>query len=370
VIYFDNAATSFPKPPGVIEAVVRAMHEFGNPARGAHDFAMAALRRVEETRTAAAALFGFASPSRVAFCKNATEALNIVIGSVDGHIVTTEAEHNSVLRPLHRRGNFSIVPVDALGRCTAADIAAHCRPDTAAVVVAHASNVTGNVAPLDAVARVCRERGILLVVDAAQTAGLLAIDMDRTGIDALCFTGHKSLFGPQGTGGVCVGERLAVRPLLVGGSGSRSFDLDQPPHLPDLLEAGTMNAHGLAGLAAGMDYIAATGRETIFAAARRLASLFLDGLADIRGVTLYGDYGAAERVPIVTLNVGDVDSAEVADALARDYGIAVRAGAHCAPLLHRRFGTEGRGAVRFSFSHSNTEEEVRHALRALAEIIQ
>ncbi len=368
MIYFDNAATTFPKPPGVADAVLRALGAFGNPARGAHGPALAALRCVEEARSRAAALLGVASPERVVFCKNVTEALNLVIGGVDGHMVTTEAEHNAVLRPLYRRGDCSIVPVDSFGRYTVEDLAAHCRPDTAAVVVAHASNVTGNVVPLDGIARFCRGRGIRLIVDAAQTAGLLALDMDGMGIDAVCFTGHKSLFGPQGTGGACVGDGLAPRPLIVGGSGSRSFEREQPSALPGLFEAGTMNAHGLAGLSAGMEYIVGVGRETVFAAADRLAGVFLAGLGEVTGVRLYGDYAAAERVPIVTLNIGDMDSAEVADRLWEEHGVAVRAGAHCAPLLHRRFGTEGRGAVRFSFSHRNTEEEVGHALRALREI--
>lgn len=368
MIYFDNAATTFPKPPEVADAVSRAIAAFGNPSRGAHPFAMAAAKCVEEARGRAAALFGCSSPERVAFTKNVTEALNIAVASIDGRIVTTEAEHNSVLRPLFRRGGFDIVPVDALGRYAAADIAARCRPDTAAVVVAHGSNLTGNLAPVAEIGRLCRERGILVVVDAAQTAGLVDIDMERLRVDALCFTGHKSLYGLQGTGGICVGERFSPRPLVVGGSGGRTFETAQPEELPGLLEAGTPNAHGIASLAAGMDFVARHGPRALCDKANRLARLFLRGLGELDGIALYGDYGAEDRLPIVSFNLRGVDSAEVAGELAAEYGIAVRAGAHCAPLLHRRFGTEKQGAVRFSFSSFNTEEEVAAALNALAAI--
>lgn len=368
MIYFDNAAASFPKPSSVAEAVTRAIAAFGNPSRGAHPFAMAALRAIEQTRRQAAELFGCPSPERVAFTRNVTEALNIAVGSVDGHMVTTEAEHNSVLRPLYRKGDMSIVPVDAAGRYGAGDVARLCRTDTAAVILAHASNLTGNVAPIAEIGRLCRERNLLFIVDAAQTAGLLDIDMERDCIDALCFTGHKSLYGLQGTGGICVGERFSPRPLVVGGSGSHTFSPEQPAALPALLEAGTPNSHGLAALSAGISYVVEQGRENLLARADGLARTFAAGLAGIDGVVLYGDYTAAMRAPIVTLNVGDLDSAEVAGEMAAEYGIAVRAGAHCAPLLHRRFGTERQGAVRFSFSHFNREEEIDDALRALASI--
>lgn len=368
MIYFDSAATSLHRPPEVAEAVLRAIGEFGNPSRGAHGYAMSAVRAVECARSRAAELFGCASPERVAFTTNATEALNIAITSVDGHIVSTEAEHNSVLRPLYRKGDFSLVPVDGAGRYDAAAIAEHARPDTAAAVVTQASNLTGNVAPIAEIGRMCRERGILLIVDAAQTAGLLDIDMGGLGIDALCFTGHKSLYGMQGTGGICLSERFSPRPLVVGGSGNRTFEMEQPADLPQVLEAGTLNAHGIAGLSAGMSYVLERGPASLLACANGLARTFVAEMRGVRGVVMYGEYEAAERVPIVALNLGDVDSAEVAGELWEGHGIAVRPGAHCAPLLHKRFGTEDRGAVRFSFSPFNTEKEVAVAVRALSEI--
>ncbi len=368
MIYFDNAATSFPKPPGVAAAVAEAIASFGNPSRGAHPFALAAARCIETARRRAAELFGCADPERVAFTKSVTEALNLAIASLDGHIVSTGAEHNSILRPLHRKGNFSLAGIDAFGRYGVADIAAHIRPDTVGVVVAHASNLTGNSAPIADIGRLCRERNLRLVVDAAQTAGLIDIDMEALHIDALCFTGHKSLYGLQGTGGMCLGERFAPRPLIVGGSGSRTFSPEQPARLPELLEAGTPNSHGIAALSAGMEYVRNIGAENLRRRAGALARAFVNEARRIPDVHLYGDYATEDRLPIVALNLGDADSADVAAALAEDYGIAVRAGAHCAPLLHRRFGTEKQGAVRFSFSHFNTMDEVGRAIEALGTI--
>lgn len=370
MIYFDNAATSHPKPPEVARAVAEAIDSFGNPARGAHPLAMRATRAVESARSSIATLFGCPKPERVVFTKNVTEALNLAIASVQGHIVSSEAEHNSVLRPLHRRGNFTLAPVDAQGRYGAADIAAALGPGTEAVVVAHASNLTGNVAPLAEIAALCRERGLLLIVDAAQSAGLLDIDMQALGIDALCFTGHKSLYGPQGTGGLCLGPGFTLAPLAVGGSGSHSFSPAQPRALPDRLEAGTLNSHGLAGLAAGVAYVRGKSPARLLARANALAERFLAGLLKLPGVTLYGDYQSATRVAIVAFNLADYESNDVADRLAYDHGIAVRAGAHCAPLLHKRFGTVERGAVRFSFSPFNTEEQVDAALFALEGMVR
>lgn len=370
MIYFDNAATSHPKPPEVARAVAEAIDSFGNPARGAHPLAMRAARAVESARSLVATLFGCPNPERVAFTKNVTDALNLAIASVQGHIVSSEAEHNSVLRPLYRRGNYTLAPVSDRGCYSASDIAAAMRPDTRAVVVAHASNLTGAVVPLEEIAALCREREALLIVDAAQSGGLLDIDMQALGIDALCFTGHKSLYGPQGTGGLCLGTRFTPEPLAVGGSGSHSFSPVQPDGLPDRLEAGTLNSHGLAGLAAGVAYVTAKGPARLLAGADALAARFLAGLAKLPGVTLYGDYGVERRVPIVAFNLGDFDSNDVADRLAYDHGIAVRAGAHCSPLLHKRFGTVERGALRFSFSHFNTREQVDTALFALEGMVR
>ncbi len=368
MIYFDNAATSFPKPPQVAAAVPEAIACFGNPSRSAHPPALAAARCIEQARQQAAELFGCSDPARVAFTKNVTEALNLAIASLDSHIVSNEAEHNAILRPLHRRGNYSLAAVDAHGRYSADRIAELIRPDTCAVVIGHASNLTGLLAPVAEIGRLRQEHGIALVIDAAQTAGLAAIDMEAMRIDALCFTGHKSLYGLQGTGGICLSKRFAPRPLLVGGSGSQTFDPEQPKNLPGLLEAGTLNAHGIAGLAAGIAYVKELGVENIRQRAGALAQRFLVGVRTIPGIRFYGDYETENRLPIVALNLGQADSAEVAAVLADEYDIAVRAGAHCAPLLHKRFGTEKQGAVRFSFSHHNSAEEIDLAVSALRAI--
>jgi cysteine desulfurase family protein len=368
MIYFDNAATSFPKPQEVKDAVLHALDSFGNPSRSAHDLALRAARCVEYTRMAVADMFGCPESVRVAFTPNVTEALNVAVASVDGHIVTSAAEHNSVLRPVYRQENHTIVDVDAYGRYEPDDIKKAMRADTAAVVLGHASNLTGHINPIAAIGALCRERDILFIVDVAQTAGLLDIDMVRMGIDALCFTGHKSLYGPQGTGGLCLSGRFSPKPLIVGGSGLLSFEREHPAMMPARLEAGTVNGHGLAGLLAGLRYIEKHGRASLMAAADAAARAFYQSVKDVEGVTFYGRYGDEERMPIVTLNVGRLSSEDVAAMLAEEYDMAVRAESHCVPLLHRAFGTEKRGSVRFSFSHYNTREEIDVAVEAIRAI--
>ncbi len=367
MIYFDNAATSYPKPTQVNAAILDALNNFGNAGRASHPYSLSATRAVEETRSRLAALFRCPRPERIAFTKNATEALNLAVNSLDGHLVTTAAEHNSLLRPLYHRGNFAIAPVDEQGLFGVENIARQCRSDTQAILVSHASNLTGNLAPLAGIGRFCRERGLLLVVDAAQTAGLFDLDMEELGIDALCFTGHKALYGPQGTGGIAMSERFRPRPLVYGGGGN-SFNRDQPPQLPDLLEAGTMNAHGLAGLLAGVRYVQEETPAKLLARANALAKRFIDGISRIAGVTVYGDVNTPDRAPVIALNVGRRDSTEVAEELESRHGIAVRPGMHCAPLLHKKFVTDRQGAVRFSFSHFNSEAEIDLALEALEEL--
>lgn len=365
MIYLDNAATTLLKPPCVKEAVLRAMDTFGNASRGAHAPALDALRMLMEARMALASLFGVDDPMRVVFTPNATVALNIAIAGIRGHIVTTAAEHNSVLRPIYRRDNYTIVPCDSLGRVSTEAISSAIRPDTGAVVLTHASNVTGNVFDIQTVGELCAALGLDFIVDASQSAGLLPIDMKN--ISALCFTGHKSLFGPQGTGGLCLGTNYRPESLYVGGSGHHSFDSKHPHELPDALEAGTQNAHGIAGLLAGVQYIQSTGLSTIHSQADTLARLFAHSLADTPGVTLYGDLAAPLRTPIVSLNIQGYDSSQVAALLFEKYGIAVRAGAHCAPLMHD--GLKLSGSVRFSFSHFNTREETQFVVDAICSLV-
>ena len=375
MIYLDSAATSFLKPPQVEQAVCRAFHRIGNAGRGAHDPTLQASRTVYRTREKLSELFHAEQPACIAFSSNATQALNTAVEGLiqpGDHVITTVCEHNSVLRPLVRkeRGGvpLSIVTADETGVVNPASLAEQIRENTRAVVIQHASNVTGNVNDLTRISEIAHRAGALLIVDAAQTAGAIPIDVQAMGIDVLCFTGHKSLLGPQGTGGLYVREGLSVAPFAVGGSGVHSFSPEHPTDMPTALEAGTLNGHGIAGLEAALDFILETGVETIHSRETALMNRFLCGVREIPSVKLYGAVDAEERVPIVTLNLGELDAAVVSDILWEDYQICVRAGAHCAPLIHRHFGTERQGAVRFSFSYWNTEAEIDCAVQALREL--
>lgn len=239
------------------------------------------------------------------------------------------------------------------------------RPDSKALVCTHASNLTGNVNDLEKLGALCQENGTLFVVDAAQTAGLLPIDMERMHIDVLCFSGHKGLLGPQGMGGICVREGVKMKPFRVGGTGIRTFDKEQPDEMPTLLEAGTLNMPGIAGLRAGVEYILEKGTDVIWQQADAYARAFYEGVKHLPGVRLYGDFDADVRTPVVTLNLKDYDSAAVADELMQRFDIAVRSGGHCAPQMHQALGTGKQGAVRFSFSHFNTMDEVQEAVKAM-----
>ena len=374
MIYLDNAATTLRKPPQVIDAVVAAMGSFGNSARGTHEEALAASRVIYDTRCKLAALFGCKRPDHVAFTCNSTEALNIAIhGCIHAgeHVISTDLEHNSVLRPLYRleRENnvkLSFVPADRQGNIDYADFERLLRPDTRAVVCTHASNLTGNTLDLACIGAFAHEHDLLFIVDASQSAGVLPIDMEQMHIDVLCFTGHKSLMGPQGTGGLCVREGVDINPWKVGGTGVQTYLHEQPEQMPARLEAGTLNGHGIAGLSAGLDFIEAQGGvEAITAHERSLAERFLAGAREIPGIALYGAFDQPVRSAIVSLNVGDIDSAEISDALMQGWGIATRPGAHCAPLMHRALDTERQGVVRFSFGYFNTTEEVDTAIDAL-----
>lgn len=375
MIYLDNAATTLQKPPVVGEAMLEALQTAGNPGRGAHEPTLHAARLVYDARAALAELFGAESPACIAFASNATQALNTAIGGLIGpadHVITTVCEHNSVLRPLYRlreQGTqLSFVEVDDRAVLRYEQFEELLRPNTKAVVVTGASNVTGNATDLAFAAHFAKKHGLLLIVDAAQTAGARPIPVQKLGIDVLCFTGHKGLLGPQGTGGLYVRPGLRAAPLVVGGSGVHSFDERHPAEMPTALEAGTLNVPGIAGLGAGVRWILEQGVETLQAKETALARLFYEAVREIPGVVVYGSF-AEPRAPIVSLNLAGEDSARVADALWEEFGICVRAGAHCAPLMHKALGTVEQGMVRFSFSHQNTEAEAlaaAQALRALA----
>ena len=377
MIYLDSSATSFLKPPQVAEAVFRSFNTIGNAGRGAHAPTLNASRLIYDTREKLAALFGTPDPSRIAFTCNATEALNIAIhGAIHPgeHVITTACEHNSVLRPLYLKEKegteLTIIPADQKGRIRYDLLESSVKSNTSAIVLTHASNLSGNVTDLAFVSNFAKKHGLLMIVDASQTAGSLPINVVKMGIDILCFTGHKGLFGPQGTGGLYVREGLTLSPLKSGGSGIHSFDRQHPTDMPTALEAGTLNGHGIAGLNAGLDYILSTGVKNIHAKEISLARRFVNGISDISDLKLYGDIDAPLRTPIISLNIGNMSSASVSDILWEDYEICVRAGAHCAPLMHKTFGTEKQGAVRFSFSCFNTEAEIDTAIRAMHEIAE
>ena len=377
MLYFDSAATSLHKPASVADAVAHAIRTVGNPSRGAHGTALDATRTVYDTRCKLAALFGCARPDHVVFACNATEALNIAIYGLlepGEHAVTTDLEHNSVLRPLYdlqERGlRLDIVPADLSGRVAYADFARLITPQTKAVVCTAASNLTGDPLDLPTIAQIAHRNGALLIVDASQAAGILPLDMLKMDIDVLCFTGHKGLMGPQGTGGLCIRPGVEIRPFKRGGSGVHSYETHQPDAYPTRLEAGTLNAHGIAGLSAALDYIAETGVEALYKKEHARMQQFYEAVRKIDGVTVYGDFSQPIRAGIVSMNIRDYASAEVADALAQDYDIAVRAGAHCAPRMHAALGTTEQGAVRFSFSPFTTEEEVETAIRAVQDLAE
>ena len=375
MIYLDNAATTLQKPDCVYEAVVTAMKTMGNASRGTHDGSLQAVETVYHTRQALARLLGCARADHVVFTSNATEALNTAICGIfnsGDHVITTDLEHNSVLRPLYRLRKegvitLDIVPADGRGQISLRDMESRIGPRTRGIVCTHASNLTGNVVDLAEIGKIAHAHKLLLIADASQTAGAVPIDMERMGIDVLCFTGHKALMGPQGTGGLCIREGVEIRPLKVGGSGIHSYDETMPAPYPGKLEAGTINAHGISGLGAAVSYLEKIGIETIQKKEAALTRLFYEQVSQLQGVMVYGDFDTP-HTGIVSLNIGNFDSAMVADVLSTDYRIAVRAGAHCAPRMHQALGTAEQGAVRFSFSWFTTEADVQAAVSAVQDL--
>ncbi len=374
MIYFDNAATTMAKPPEVVEAVAKAMASFGGVGRGVHPASLAAGRAVFDARSRVAHLFDAPDASCVSFAANASAALNIAIQGLlpdGGRAITTAASHNSVLRPLNRARDerscsVEVVPV---GEDASIDFDVYrrelSRGDVDLVCATHSSNVTGDVYDIALMARLAHEAGALFVLDAAQTAGALPFSMRELDVDVVCFTGHKSLLGPQGTGGVCCMPHVSIRPLLEGGSGFDSYAERHPRIMPEALEAGTLNAHGIAGLAAGVAFVEERGVARIAEGVRALTDRFEGGVAALSRVRILGGRGGVDRTGIVAIDAEGVDPSELSDMLAFEFDICTRAGAHCAPLMHESLGTADRGAVRFSFSSSNTLDEVDDGLIAL-----
>ncbi len=374
-VYLDNAATSFPKPLEVEQAMARLLREGSlSPGRSAHAFSLSASRVIFEAREAVAEFFGCRDSSRTVFTSNVTTALNVGIFGLlqpGDHVLTTGVEHNSVMRPLRflekKRGvAVEMLPTSAAGEIDPDDIPARLRKNTRLLIVNHASNVTGALADLAAIGS--RKGQALFLVDAAQSAGVFPIDVEAVGIDFLAFTGHKALFGPTGTGGFVFAKGLALPPLMLGGTGSHSEAEEQPGLAPDCYESGTPNTLGIAGLAAGLAFIRKTGMETIRRHEEALVRLLLDGLARMPGVTVYGPPTGRQRGSAVSLRMAGKSVAELAFLLDRHHGIMSRAGLHCAPAAHRSIGTFPDGTLRLSPGFFNSEEDIKAALAALASI--
>lgn len=380
--YLDNASTSFPKPACVAEAVYAYMTQMGtNAGRGEYAAAFGTDDLVFGAREKLCELLGGEDPSCVVFTRNVTEALNLVLkGSLRAgdHVVVSSMEHNAVMRPLAQlaaRGvEFSRVPCAPDGTLDAADVERYLRQNTRMIVITHASNVCGTVLPFAEVGRIARSRGIRFVVDAAQSAGVLPVSLRDLGADAVCFTGHKGLLGPQGIGGAVLTREFAqgIEPLVAGGTGSASSSEEMPDFLPDALEAGTLNLPGIAGLSAALDWVAERGTESILAHERRLAAAFIEGLSGLeaRGaVRIVGLRGAEGRTGVVSVQTPGRELAEVAHELDARFGIQVRVGLHCAPAAHKTLGTFPTGTIRFSFGWANTEADVERALAALERLL-
>ena len=377
MIYMDNAATTMRKPEEVLQAVMNAMNSMGNAGRGAHAASLDASRVIYNARDALARFFHAENPKQIVFTNNSTESLNIAIKGLlepGDHVVTTMLEHNSVLRPLYEMEEkgveLTFVKSDKVGRISYEEMEAAVKENTKAIICTNGSNLTGNYVDVKRVGEIAKRKGVLFVVDASQTAGVYPIDVQEMNIDVLCFTGHKSLLGPQGTGGMYVREGLQLRPLKSGGSGVLTYSRKHPVDMPTALEAGTLNGHGIAGLGAAVEYLERVGIDHIRETELKHMWKFYHGVKDIPGIKVYGDFETEVRCPIVTLNIGDYDSSEVSDELLMTYGISTRPGAHCAPLMHEALGTVEQGAVRFSFSHYNTEEEVEIAINAIKELAE
>lgn len=372
MIYMDNAATSWPKPKNVKLAVNEALDNAGNPGRGTHSYALWSSVKLDEVRLKIARLFNIKNPLRISFTMNATHALNIAVNLCYGQIVTTQMEHNSVLRPAVSRGYCQIVQAGSSGNLCADSIIRTASDVTGAIVMTHASNVTGEVYNISEVGNFCRRKGIVFIVDCAQSAGVIPIDVEKMCIDVLCFTGHKGLFGIQGSGGIYISERVRIRPYMSGGTGSHSFMLRQPTDMPECFEAGTVNTHGVAALGAGIDYITQIGVNKMQEIHTALWRYFSEEARKINGITVYGPDTSdmsLQNTGVISLNVRGMEPGKVSEELGKE-GICTRAGYHCAPLAHKALGTESiGGTVRFSMNHLNTKTEIDMVLDKLKSMV-
>jgi cysteine desulfurase / selenocysteine lyase len=381
MIYFDNAATSWPKPPGVTEAMVHFLNHVGaNPGRSAHRLSVESARIVYRAREAVAEIFNAPDPLRVVFGSNVTEALNLALNGLlrpGDHVITSSMEHNSVMRPLRaleQQGiEVSVVPCSPEGFLNPAHVESAMQRNTVMVALNHASNVVGTLLPVAEVGSLTRQHELLLLVDAAQTAGAYPVDMQALKVDLLAFTGHKSLYGPMGTGGLIVGERVdasSLLPLKRGGTGSRSEREEQPEFLPDVCESGTLNVVGLAGLEAGIRWVLERGVAAVRDHEMALAGRLIAGLSAIPGVMVYGPLNPEQQTSTISFNIDGVPPSAVGLQLDDEFGVLCRVGLHCAPAAHKTIGTFPGGAVRFGIAAFNTLQEVDLAVAAVQQLAQ
>ncbi|TEB07044.1 putative cysteine desulfurase [Pelotomaculum schinkii] len=376
MIYLDNAATSWPKPAAVYREMIRCIKEYGaNPGRSGYRMAIRASEKIFECRENLAKLFGITDPLRIAFTSNATEAINLAVKGLlvpGDHVVLSSMEHNAVIRPLKKLETagvqVSVVKTGPGGKIDSADIAEHIRRNTKLLIATHASNVTGTVNDLASLGRLAKEHKIAFMVDAAQTAGNIPINVERMNIDLLAFPGHKGLLGPQGTGGLYVRAGITLDTLKEGGTGSLSESPDQPDFLPDRYESGTLNTPGIAGLNEGVKFILKTGVDKIQNHERQLTGYMLEGLGEINKVKVYGIEDTEHRTGVISITIDGKDCHEVCGALDEKYDIAARSGLQCAYLAHETIGTQNKGTIRFSTGFFNTVEDIHKAVKAVKEI--
>lgn len=378
MIYLDNAATSYPKPEEVYEAVMYNMKSSGaNPGRSGHQLALEAGRGIFRTRELIADLFNIDNPMQIIFTSNATDSLNLAIKGVlkkGDHVVTSSMEHNSVLRPITTLEKIgvenTIIQCNSDGSLTPEDIKAAIKNNTKMIVLTHASNVVGTLMPIEEVGKIAKEAGLLFLVDASQTAGVYDIDVKKMNIDLLALPGHKSLLGPQGTGILYIREGIDVAHFKEGGTGSKSEELTQPEMMPDRYESGTPNTPGIVGLGAGIEFILKEGLDKIRNHEKELTKYFIEELKKIEMVKVYGPKDADRQGAVVSINIGDEDSSEIAFILDKVFNIAVRSGLHCAPMAHKTIGSFEQGTVRFSIGYFNTKEDIDKAIEAIVDICE
>lgn len=376
MVYFDNAATTFPKPDIVYDRVMKVMKEYGaNPGRSGHKLALKASREIFETRNLISKFFNTGNPMNIIFTFNCTESLNIGIKGIlkpGDHVITTSMEHNSVLRPIKHLEKIgvesTIIKADEKGIINPLDIQRAIKSNTKLIVTTHVSNLTGSIMPIKRIGEIAKENNIYYLVDAAQSAGVYNIDVQKMNIDILAFPGHKGLLGPQGTGGLYIRDDVDLDGMFQGGTGSISYSLEQPEIKPDKYESGTINAPGVIGLGEGIRYIMEKGIDNIRIYEEELTKHFIDEAMKIDGIKLYGPLDINKQGAVVSLNIRDVDSSEVSYLLDEEYDIAVRPGLHCAPLAHKTIGTFEQGVIRFSFGLFNTHKEIEYGIKALKEI--